>query len=95
MILITLSRAKPSDFPEIIKMVSAVVTGRFADGVPYQKDNGSFVLDRANDWFASFIIVGETTTLRVTYRYEHDGNAEALEGLAEFLKWKLTRHSSY
>jgi hypothetical protein len=98
MIVITLTKATPDDFPKIAALVSAVVTARVVEGIPYQKENDyfvTFVLNRGNDWFASFIVQGDVTELRITYRYENDGNVKAFEGLQDFLEWKLTKHFSF
>jgi hypothetical protein len=96
--MIKLERTTPEKYADIARHISAIVTAGQSfnqDGIPYEKEPGSFVLDRENNWFAHFATVQGVTGVRIVYRYENKLNAESIEGLRKFVEWKLTKNFRY
>lgn len=77
---------------EAAKLLSLLVNGlKSIDSSfePYLKDNGSWVLDTGNNWFATIRQGDRGYDVDLRYRYRTPESHSALEGLAVFMAWRF------
>lgn len=75
-------KVKPTWKEAYVAQRCAEVIGSSRGCPPYQKENGSWVLNASNDWWLS---KEDNDEYRLEYRYEHPGIP--MEALKTFLAW--------